>query len=84
MKLKEAVTRAKKQPNLQCTQNTDITELWYSRVGRMEDGKCESAWAESSLIVGGQHLMLKTEKAKNKDKSILFKDMKIMVKLIGF
>lgn len=43
-----------------------------------------SSRAESSLIVGGQHLMLKTEKAKNKDKSLLFKDMKIMVKLTDF
>lgn len=41
-------------------------------------------WAESSSIVRYEHLMLKVEKAKSRDKSILFKDMERIVKLIGF
>ena len=51
------------------------TEYWSNKTviwPSWMDGKCVFGWAESSLIVEGQHLMLKIEKAKSREKSILF------------
>lgn len=50
----------------------------------MEDGKCVFGWAESSFIVGDQHLKLKIKIAKTRDKNIVFKDTEIIVKLMCF